>query len=116
MKLLTQAVDIGRITPPTGTIPDTGGDPSGFIAGFVRNGISLLIITAFIIAIIWMIFAGYSFIFAGDDPKKVSSAWSRIYWGIIGLVIVLGSFAIIKLVETFFGVTIISAGFTLPTP
>jgi hypothetical protein len=115
MKLLAQ-VDLGTINPPAGTIPDTGGDPTGFVAGFIRNGIWLLIITAFIVALIWTIFAGYSFIFAGDDPKKVSSAWSRIYWGIIGLVIVVGSFAIIKLVETFFGVSIISQGFELPTP
>lgn len=114
MNLLAQ-VDLGKIKPPAGTVPDTGADPSAFVASVIRNGIWLLIIVGFIIGIIWMIFAGYSFIFAGDDPKKVSSAWSRIYWGLLGLVIVLGSFAIIKLVETFFGVSIISQGIKLPT-
>jgi len=62
-----------------------------------------------------MIFAGLSFIFAGDDSKKVASAWTRIYMGLLGLVIVLGAFAIIKLVEWFFSVTIISGDLVIPT-
>lgn len=106
---------VGVITPPEGTIPETGGDPSGFIASLVRNGLWLMIIVAFVIAVIWMILAGLSFIFAGDDPKKVEAAWAKVYWGLIGLVIVVGSFAIIKLVEIFFGITVISGGFQLPT-
>lgn len=106
---------IGVITPPGGTIPETGGDPSTFVASLVRNGIWLMVIVAFVIAFIWIILAGLSFVFAGDDPKKVQAAWGKVYWGLIGLVIVIGSFAIIKLVETFFGITVISGGFQLPT-
>lgn len=112
MKLL--AVDLGTITPPN-TVPTTSGDPSAFIGGLISGVIQLLLISAFIIALIWMIFAGYGLIFAGDDPKKVSSSWAKIYWSLIGLVIVIGAFAIIKLAETFFGVTIISGGLQLPT-
>ena len=110
------AVDLGTIKPPPGTVPSAGADPSNFVAGIVRSGITLLVITAFVIGLIWMIFAGYSFIFAGDDPKKVSSAWSRIYWGLLGLVIVVGSFALIKLVETVFDVKFLSAPFSLTPP
>ncbi len=106
------AVDLGKITPPAGTLPEAS-DPNTFVAGLVRNGITLLIIVAFIIGLIWMIFAGYSFIFAGDDPKKVASAWSRIYWGLIGLVIVVGAFAIISLVETVFNVHFLTTDFKL---
>ncbi len=107
------AADLGRITPPAGTVPDIAGDPSSFIAGIVRNGISLLLIVAFIVDLIWIIFAGFRFIFAGGDEKSISSAWTSIYWGLLGMVIVLGSFAIIKMVETFFNVSIISGGFQL---
>lgn len=107
-------VDIGKITPPA-DIPTAGADPSAFVAGIIRAFIQILIIAAFIIALIWTIFAGYSFIFAGGDPKNISQAWSRIYWGLLGLVVVVGAFAIIKLVETVFDVTIISGGFQLPT-
>ncbi|MCR4324719.1 MAG: pilin [Candidatus Curtissbacteria bacterium] len=106
---------IGTIEAPSGVVDIGNQSVSDFIAGFIRNGIWLLIIVAFVIAVIWMIFAGYSFIFANGDPKNISTAWSRIYWGLLGLVIVLGAFAIIKLVETFFGIEIISGGFQLPT-
>lgn len=106
-------VDIGKIEAPA-NIPTAGTDPSAFVAGIIRAFIQILIIAAFIIALIWTIFAGYSFIFAGGDPKNISSAWSRIYWGLLGLVVVVGAFAIIKLVETVFDVTIISGGFQLP--
>lgn len=105
---------IGRIAPPPGTVPVTN-DPTKFVADLIRDGIEILLIVAFILAFVWTIFAGFSFIFSGDDPKAVSSAWSRIYWGLLGLVIVVGSFAIIKLVEDVFGIKIISEGIRLPT-
>lgn len=108
------AQDIGRIQPPAGTVP-TVADPSSFVASLVRNGLTLLIIVAFIVDLIWTIFAGYRFIFAGGESKNISSAWSQIYWGLLGMAIILGSFAIIKLVETFFGVTVLTGPFTLPS-
>lgn len=115
MFTLLAQVDLGTISPPPGVIPDTGGDPSEFVAVLVRNGIWLLIVVGAIIFIIWMIFAGYGLIFAGDDPKKVASSWSKIYLGLLGMVIIVGVFAIIKLVEDFFGVSIVSQGIDLPT-
>lgn len=105
-------VDLGKITPPAGTVPQAG-DPDIFVANLISSGISLLITIAFVIGLIWMIFAGYSFIFAGDDPKKISSAWSRIYWGLIGLVVVVSSFALVKLVEVVFNVHFLTGPFSL---
>ena len=113
MNILAQ--DIGRIVPPAGKVPDVGTDPSAFVASLIRNGLTLLITAAFVIDLIWIIFAGYRFIFAGGESKNISSAWSQIYWGLLGMVIILGSFAIIKLVETFFDVTVLSGPFTLPS-
>jgi hypothetical protein len=107
------SADIGIIEP--GTLPTTGGNPSSFIANLVQASIRLLLIVAFIIDLIWTMLAGLRFITAGGDPKTVGSAWSQIYWGLIGMVVVIGSFAIIKLIETFFQVNIISGGFQLPT-
>ena len=106
---------IGTITPPN-TIPTVSpGGESEFIAGVIRGSIQFLLITAFIVAFFWTIFAGYRFITAGGDSKTISSAWSQIYWGLIGMVVVFGSFAIIRIVEIFFNVNLISGGFVLPT-
>src|SRR4030042_3270719 len=112
MNLNNLLAQIGTINPPP-TIPNPGGNPSGFVAGIIRAGILLLIIVAFIVFFIWTIFAGFRFIFSGGDEKNISGAWSQIYWGLLGMIVVVGSFAIIKLVETFFKVNIISGGFQL---
>ena len=103
---------VGTINPPP-SIPNPGGDPTGFVAGIIRGGIQFLLITAFIVALIWTIFAGFRFVFSGGDEKSISGAWSQIYWGLIGLIVVVGTFAIIKLVEAFFKVKIVSRGFLL---
>ena len=108
------AQGIGTIIPPPGTIPVGGGSPQVVVANIIRNGITLFILVSFIIALIWMILAGVKFVTAGGDEKQVSSAWSQIYWGLIGLVVVVGAFAIIRLVEHFFRVQIISGTFILP--
>lgn len=105
---------IGTINPGQ-SVPSVSGDPSAFVASLIRNSISLLIIVAFILDLIWTIIGGIRFITAGGDPKTTGAAWSQIYWGMIGMVVVVGSFAIIKLVEIFFSVSIISGGFRLPT-
>lgn len=107
-------VDLGKIAPPPGTVPDAGADPSGFVATLVRNSLTLLLIVSFVIALIWMIINGLRFILAQGDEKTISSAWSHIYWTLIGMAVIMGSFAIIKIVETFFQVTIISGDFRLP--
>lgn len=109
----SQFAQVGTIDPPN-TIPTAGANPEAFIASLIRNGIQLLLIVGFIIFFLWTMFAGFRFITSGGDPKNTSAAWGQIYWGLIGIMVVLGSFAIIKLVETFFKVTIISGGFNLP--
>lgn len=108
------AQGIGTITPPAG-IPTTGGDPSSFVAGLIRASVSLLIIVSFVAAFIWIILAGLRFITASGDEKSIAQARSQIMWGVVGLVIVITSFAIIRLAETFFGVSIVSGGFQLPS-
>lgn len=108
-------VNIGRIAPPPGVPnPGPGAAANDYVAGFVRNGISLLITVAFIVMFIWTILAGFKFITAGGDSKAVSAAWSQIYFGIIGMLVVVGSYAIISLVEYFFNIQIITGGLQLP--
>lgn len=111
MKLFTQA-NLGRITPPA-DVP-SGGNPNFLVGSIIRNSIQLLLIASFVIALIWTIIAGLRFIFAGGDEKTIASAWSQIYYGLIGMAVIMGSFAIIRLVEVFFKVNIISGGLVLP--
>lgn len=102
---------IGTINPPG--LPQAA-NPNQFVSSLVRTILTILLIVAFIIAFISLLIAGIQFITSGGDPKNVSAAQSKIFWGIIGLVVVLSSFGIIMLVEKVFSVNILSGGLNLP--
>ena len=54
----------------------------------------ILIIGAGIYALFNFIMAGYAFMSAGDDPKKVAGAWSKISQTALGLAFAAGAFVL----------------------
>jgi len=85
------------------------------IIPIIRAIIQFILVVAFVLAFIMLLIGGIRWITAGGDEKAVGSARNMITAALVGLVIVLVAFALIKLVETFFGVSIISGGVTIPT-
>jgi len=91
----------GKITAPTFLGGLTATD---FFGKLLDRTVKLLVIGAGIYALVNLILAGYSFMSAGDDPKKVASAWSMIYQTIIGLAVAAGSFVLAAIFsELLFG-------------
>ncbi|GEM_PF-462442 len=100
--------------PDSGSIvPDNL--PTFGIIEIVQAAIKFILVIAFIAAFIMLLIGGIRWILAGGDEKAVSGARNTITAALIGLVVVLLSFAIIKLVENFFGVVVISGPITIPT-
>ena len=62
-----------------------------------------------------LLIGGIRWITAGGDEKGVASARNMITAALIGLVVVLVAYAIIRLVEIFFGFDIITGGVNIPT-
>ena len=85
----------------------------GSIVGILENIIGLLAPAAAIAFFIMLLVGGYQFLTSGGDPKAVGGAKNTLTYAIIGIVLV--AYAIIKLVETFFNVNIITGGVTIPT-
>lgn len=85
------------------------------ILAVVQAIIKFILLIAFVIAFIMLLIGGIRWILAGGDEKAVAGARNTITAALIGLVIVLVAYAIIRLVETFFGFKIISEGVTIPT-
>lgn len=85
------------------------------IIAIVRAIIQFILVVAFVLAFIMLLIGGIRWITAGGDEKAVGSARNMITAALIGLVIVLVAFALIRLIETFFDVKIISEGVTIPT-
>lgn len=100
--------------PGPGTVSFTPQEVSNLAgitaAGFITFIIRLLFILAFLLAFIFLIIGGIRWILAGGEEKAVAQARGMVIGAIIGLVIILASFALIKILEFFFNVSIISGG------
>jgi len=83
---------------------------------FEPGGIFLLISNLFMLAgtigglffIIQIIGAGYEYITAGADSKKVDAAWTKIWQSALGMVIIASAFVIAGVVERFTGIKILN--------
>ena len=53
-----------------------------------------MIVIAGVYALFNLIFAGYAFMSAGDDAKKVAGAWAKIWQSLLGLAIAAGAFVL----------------------
>ncbi len=66
----------------------------GALGKLIDLVIRTLIVGAGIYALINLVLAGYAFISAGDDPKKVAGAWAKIWQTLLGLAVAAGSFVL----------------------
>ena len=110
--VLTYAVPAAAIAAEN-VIPSSI-NPINNVPNIVRGIISFILIVAFVGAFIMLLIGGIRWILAGGDEKAVAGARGTITAALIGLVIVLVAYAIIRLVEVFFKVNIITGGVTIP--
>lgn len=94
MKQLLAACDdfFGCVSPPP-FIKDVA-DPKFGMVSLANRIFKLIIVGAGIFAFMNIIIAGYTFLGAGGDPKKVEQAWAKIWQSLIGLLFVAGSFVL----------------------
>lgn len=84
----------GSVTLPTEIQSKYGSGGVESLGKLLNIGLRLLIIGAGIYALINFILAGYAFLSAGDDAKKVAGAWAKITQTIIGLAFAAGAFVL----------------------
>lgn len=83
--------------------------------GTVISGlVGLAMIIAALLAFIYLVWGGIEWIGSGGDKAGLEAARNRITNAFVGLFIVAAAWAITKLIETFFGITIISKGISIP--
>ena len=70
---------------------------SGGIGNFLNLILRVMVIGAGVYALFNFVLAGYSFLSAGDDPKKVEAAWAKIWQTALGLAVAAGSFVLAAL-------------------
>jgi hypothetical protein len=100
------AQNVGVPQPPGFQIENIGTLISGAI------GVALLI--AGILVFVYLVWGGIEWITSGGDKAKTEEARTRITNALVGLAIVAAAWAVMKLIEFFFGITILSENVSIP--
>ncbi len=61
-----------------------------------------LFFLAFAVAICWFLYGGFMYIWQ-DAPEAKSSGRERMFWGIVGLLVMLSAFTIIQIIANTIG-------------
>jgi hypothetical protein len=95
----------------------SGGVEGGAIGTFLNVIMKGLIGIAGLYALINLILAGYSFMSAGDDPKKIAGAWAKIWQTLLGLAVSAGAFVLAAIFgQLIFGDPMFILEPSIPTP
>ncbi|KKR02826.1 MAG: hypothetical protein UT26_C0018G0006 [Microgenomates group bacterium GW2011_GWC1_39_12] len=82
---------VGTITNP---LNKYGGVEGGGLTAFFSNILRLIFVVAGMYALVNIIIAGFEYMTAGGDAKKLTKAWERIWQTLLGLAIIAGSFVL----------------------
>ena len=93
-KLLAARNPFGSVELPSELSEKYGTEGGAAIGSLIQTVISILIVGAAVYALFNLVTAGYGFMSAGDDAKKVEGAWAKIYQTLIGLAFAAGAFVL----------------------
>lgn len=82
--------------------------PTAFLNYFIQNAVSLVFIIGAIIFLFMLITGGVQWISSGGDKGALENARGKLTNAIIGIVILFSAYALIKLIEGFFGISILT--------
>lgn len=83
------------------------------VGGIISGAISLILLVVALVFFFILILGGLRWVMSEGDQKAVEAARGQITNALIGLAIVFAAFAIMKLIETIFGISLLG-GLTIP--
>ncbi len=92
-----------KLASPSGIPSTLGGDFSTSGAALFQTGVSWLLYIATALAIFMLMWGGIQWITSSGDPEKVASAKKKLTFAIMGLVIAIGAFFIVRVIVTVLG-------------
>lgn len=92
-----------KLVPPSGTSPiiQKGGETAG--QALAQTAFDWIFYIAIILAVLFIMWSGIQWMTSGGDVEKLQAAKRRLLYAIIGLVVVLMSFVIVRVVLTTLG-------------
>lgn len=85
---------------------------TGFFAAVIPAAIGIAFVIGTLIFFAMLILGAIAWISSGGDKQKLEEARGRITNALIGLILLFASYAIIRLIETFFGIHILTLDIT----
>ena len=83
----------GEIRAPA-PLANFGTVESGGVGVFLNTILNILVVGGAIYSLFNLVLAGYAFLSAGDDQKKIQGAWAKIWQTMLGLVFIAGAFVL----------------------
>ena len=94
--------------------PSEGGAGFAFYISQLWKATVVVGAIAFLLYFVW---GGLEWILGGGDPKKIEMAQKKITNGLIGLILLASSYAIVAFIQDIVGINILNIDWTLgPTP
>lgn len=94
--------------------------PAGFnitdIGKLISSLIAITLIIAGILTFAFLVWGGVEWLTSGGDKGRTENARNRITAALVGLAIVAASYAIMQLIQNFFGLGAVGGTITLPKP
>ena len=112
--LLAGSINPDTITNPVlgpnlqGAIGESGASPAWFFETLIPKLITIGFIVGVIVFFFMLIAGAIQWISSGGDKQGLEAARGRITNALVGIVILFSIFAIIKLIEFFFGISILT--------
>lgn len=91
---------LGQICPPNG-IPTEASQVAGIVTLFIK----ILFFGGFILAFIWLLLGGISYITSNGEPAKTAAAQKKIIYAVVGLIVIILAFSVLTLVEKVFSLS-----------
>ncbi len=84
----------------------------GFVRRFISSAITSILIGGTIGFLFMLIIGGIQWVFSGGDKGAVEAARNRITHALLGLLVMFFAWAIVRLIEVFFTISILTLDIT----
>jgi len=101
MQYLALTLPGGKTITAPSEVPQGGTD---VLQKVVKNALTMMLILAILLCLIYLIWGGIQWIQSGGDKGKIAGARAKLTYAIVGLLIALGAFFLVSLFGYFFNV------------
>lgn len=91
-------------TPLQGPLQGPGGSQIETLADLINVITSFVVPFALVILFFVFVSGGYDFLFSRGNPEKVKSARAKLTAGVVGFILLVMSYLIVRLVSQIFGI------------